>query len=199
MYARGFPPIADERARVLILGSLPGQRSLQMRQYYAQPYNAFWKIMGRLFSAGPELPYAERKQRLIDSRIALWDVCAAAHRPGSLDSSISHASVVTNGFARFLRSHPGILLICFNGSKAAELYRRSVLPDLPEALRGIATLPLPSTSPAHASMPFEEKLSRWSIVRDHARAKRRPNKHGRRIPERSSPSCGKIVGRVESK
>ena len=183
LYARGFPPIADERARVLILGSLPGQRSLQLRQYYAQPYNVFWKIMGRLFDAGPELPYAKRARRLIDSRVALWDVCAAAHRPGSLDSSISHASVVTNGFARFLRSHAQIRLICFNGSKAAELYRRNVLPDLPEALRGIATQPLPSTSPAHASIPFEEKLSRWSIVRDHARARPR-----RSIKERSSRS-----------
>ena len=175
VYARGFPPIGGERARVLILGSLPGQRSLQMRQYYAQPYNVFWKIMGRLFDAGPDLPYAERTQRLVESRVALWDVCAAAHRPGSLDSSISHASVVTNGIARFLRSHARIRLICFNGSKAAELYRRSVLADLPEALRSIPTLPLPSTSPAHAAMPFEEKLSRWSIVRDHARARpRRP-------------------------
>jgi hypoxanthine-DNA glycosylase len=172
VYGIGFPPVSDERATVLVLGSLPGQRSLQLRQYYAQPRNAFWGIMGRLFNAGPDLPYAERTRRLIASRVALWDVCAAAHRPGSLDSSISRTSVVTNAFAEFLLEHRRIRLICFNGSTAAALYSRIVLPDLPEALRGIAVAALPSTSPAHASMSFDEKLSRWSIVRDHARSGR---------------------------
>ena len=168
VYGIGFPPVSDERARVLVLGSLPGQRSLQLRQYYGQPRNAFWGIMGRLFKAGPELPYAERTQRLVDSRVALWDVCAAAHRPGSLDSSISRASIVPNAFAEFLAAHRRIGLICFNGSTAAALYSRIVLPDLPEAFRNIPIKALPSTSPAHAAMSFDEKLSRWSIVRDHA-------------------------------
>ena len=172
IYGIGFAPVSDERARVLILGSLPGQRSLQLRQYYGQPCNAFWAIMGRLFNAGPELPYAERTQRLVDSKVALWDVCAAAHRPGSLDSSISRASVVTNAFADFLGEHRRIGLICFNGSTAAALYSRIVLPDLPEAFRAIPMAALPSTSPAHASMSFDEKLSRWSLVRDHARSRR---------------------------
>jgi double-stranded uracil-DNA glycosylase len=174
VYGVGFPPVSDGRARVLILGSLPGQRSLQLRQYYGQPRNAFWEIMGRLFNAGPELPYAERTRRLVDSSVALWDVCAAAHRPGSLDSSISRASVVTNAFADFLGAHRRIGLICFNGSTAAALYSSSVLPDLPEAFRGIPVAALPSTSPAHASMSFEQKLSRWSVVRDHARSGRVP-------------------------
>jgi len=172
VYGIGFPPVSDARARVLILGSLPGQRSLQLRQYYGQPRNAFWGIMGRLFNAGPELAYAERTQRLIESRVALWDVCAAAHRPGSLDSSISRVSVVTNPFAEFLAGHRRIGLICFNGSTAAALYSRIVLPDLPKAFLNIPVKALPSTSPAHASMSFDEKLSRWSIVRDHARSGR---------------------------
>ncbi len=160
----GFPPIADVHARVLILGSLPGQVSLQRQQYYALPQNAFWKIMSRLFGAGPELPYAERTQCLVQNGIALWDVCAAAQRPGSLDTAIVHSSVVPNDFAAFIASHPGIGLICFNGGKAADLYRRLVLPGLPAAARTIRTETLPSTSPAHAAMPFEEKLSRWATV-----------------------------------
>ncbi|MBI3430836.1 MAG: DNA-deoxyinosine glycosylase [Hydrogenophilales bacterium] len=161
---QGFPPIADAHARILILGSLPGQVSLQRQQYYAQPQNAFWKIMGRLFGAGPELPYAERAQRLARNGIALWDVCAAARRPGSLDASIVHSSVVPNDFAAFIASHPGIGLICFNGAKAAELYRRLVLPGLPATRLAIRIETLPSTSPAHAAMPFEEKLTRWAAV-----------------------------------
>ena len=164
MRDRGFPPIADAHARVLILGSLPGQVSLQRQQYYAQPQNTFWKIMGRLFDAGLEHPYPERTQRLILSGIALWDVCAAAQRPGSLDAAIVHASVVPNDFAAFLAAHPHIGVIGFNGSKAAELYRRLVLPNLPAALAAIPSATLPSTSPAHAAMPFEEKLTRWASV-----------------------------------
>ena len=166
MHARGFPPIADAHARILILGSLPGQASLRQQQYYAQPHNAFWKIMGALFGAGPELPYKARARRLVRSGIALWDVCAAAQRPGSLDSSIVHASVEPNDLAAFLAAHPHIGLIGFNGGKAAELYRRLVLPGLPATLRAIRYETLPSTSPAHAAMRFEQKLARWAAVLD---------------------------------
>jgi hypoxanthine-DNA glycosylase len=162
MHDKCFPPIADAHARVLILGSLPGQVSLQRQQYYAQPQNAFWKIMGRLFGAGPELPYDERVQRLVGNGIALWDVCAAAQRPGSLDASIVHSSVVPNDFAAFIESHPGIGLVCFNGGKAADLYRRLVLHGLPARMQSIRYQTLPSTSPAHAAVPFEEKLARWA-------------------------------------
>jgi len=164
VHSNGFPPVADSHARVLILGTLPGQVSLQLQQYYAQPRNVFWKIMGRLFGAEPELPYSERTQRLIMHGVALWDVCAAAQRPGSLDASILHSSIVPNDFSTFLESHPHIHLICFNGAKAAELYRRAVLPELPSTIWHIRCETLPSTSPAHASMTFEEKLARWSIV-----------------------------------
>jgi hypoxanthine-DNA glycosylase len=91
-------------------------------------------------------------------------VCAAAQRPGSLDSSIVHSSVVPNDLGAFIASHPDISLICFNGGKAADLYRRLVLPGLPPAARAIRTETLPSTSPAHAAMRFEEKLTRWVAV-----------------------------------
>ncbi|HEX5419366.1 MAG TPA: DNA-deoxyinosine glycosylase, partial [Gammaproteobacteria bacterium] len=47
-FARGFPPVAAPDAQVLVLGSLPGKRSIEMQQYYAQPQNAFWRIMGAL-------------------------------------------------------------------------------------------------------------------------------------------------------
>ena len=164
MHDKGFPPIADTHARILILGSLPGQVSLQQQQYYAHPHNAFWKIMGNLFGAGPKLPYAERAQRLLENGIALWDVCAAAQRPGSLDAAIVHASVVPNDFAAFIESHQDIALISFNGSKAADLYRRWVLPGLPATGCAIHTETLPSTSAAHAAMTFEDKLARWSAV-----------------------------------
>ena len=160
----GFPPVASPRATVLILGSLPGKRSLERGEYYAQPRNAFWPMMGRLFGASPELPYAERLRRLTGQGIALWDVCASAHRPGSLDSAIRHSTIVPNDLATFLARHRRIALICFNGAKAENLYRRLVLPGLPAPARDIRTEPLPSTSPAHAAMRFEDKFRRWKAA-----------------------------------
>jgi hypoxanthine-DNA glycosylase len=158
----GFPPVARRDARVLILGSLPGVRSIQAQQYYAQPQNAFWRIMGELVGAGPELAYAARLRALTSQRIALWDVAAAAVRPGSLDSAIVQGSVEANDFGAFLAAHRRIGLICFNGAKAAELYRRLVLPGLDEPYATLPTERLPSTSPAHAGMPYARKLEAWS-------------------------------------
>ena len=164
--SRGFSYVADRNARLLILGSLPGVRSIEAQQYYAQPQNSFWRIMGELFGARRELGYAEQLAKLNACGIALWDVAAAAERPGSLDSAIVHASVQANDFAGFFKTHRQIGLICFNGAKAAELYRRLVLPTLDERSAAIPTKRMPSTSPAHAAMPYAKKLEAWSVVSD---------------------------------
>ncbi len=157
----GFPPVARADACVLVLGSLPGQTSLARRQYYAQPRNTFWKITGELFGFDPALDYDARLMRLVESRVALWDTCAAAVRPGSLDARIRLDSVVPNAFAPFLLAHPQIRRICFNGKISATLFERLVLPGLPEPLRALPRVWLPSTSPAHAGMSQALKLAAW--------------------------------------
>ena len=148
-----------------MLGTLPGQASLSAGEYYAHPRNGFWRIIGELFRFPPQMTYRDRTNRLVSVGVALWDVCEAAHRPGSLDTAIQSGSVLPNDFESFLRKHRDLRLICFNGAKAANLYSRSVLPKLPEPLKSIRCETLPSTSPANASIPYLEKLSRWSIVR----------------------------------
>lgn len=160
----GFLPIADPRARVLVLGSLPGRKSLEMHEYYAQPRNAFWRIMGELTGAEPAFPYAERLERLLAHGIAVWDVLAAGERPGSLDSSIVPSTIVVNDFNEFLPQHRGIRSVFFNGNTAAGLYRRKVLPGLKAEQAAIATQVLPSTSPAYATLRFEQKLERWAAA-----------------------------------
>lgn len=160
----GFPPVVAGRPRVLILGSLPGQRSLAERRYYAQPQNAFWRIMGDLFDAGPGLDYDARLERLTAHGIALWDVLAAGRRPGSLDARIVQSSAVFNDFGPFFESHPSLRAICFNGRTAEKLYRRNVLPGLEGSAAELPLYSLPSTSPAHAAMPYTEKLARWRRV-----------------------------------
>jgi TDG/mug DNA glycosylase family protein len=157
----GFPPICDPAARILVLGSLPGRKSLEMGQYYAQPQNAFWRIMGSLFGAGPALAYADRIERLVASRIAVWDVLAAGQRSGSLDSAIVASSIVINEFGAFFERHADVGLICFNGAKAGELYRRHVRPAVAPRFAAIEQRLLPSTSPANASLSFATKLARW--------------------------------------
>ncbi len=169
---RCFPPIAGRDAHTLILGSLPGQRSLQMQQYYAHPHNAFWKLIRAIFGAEGSLSYAQHVRVLRRHGIALWDVLAAAERPGSLDSSIVHASALANDFGTFFRARPRIRRVFFNGRKAEDLYRRCVLPGLGDEFPHIEYHGLPSTSPAHAGMSFARKLERW-----------------RRIDPRSVPVC----------
>jgi double-stranded uracil-DNA glycosylase len=161
----GFGAVASLNARVLVLGSLPGRVSLRMRQYYAQPRNSFWRLMGRQFNFRDDLGYQSRLIALKKSRVALWDVCASAHRPGSLDASIDIASVRPNDFAAFFAKYDQIHTVFFNGSKSAALYRQLVLPKLPATLRSLGYVALPSTSPAHAAMTYAEKLKRWSSVR----------------------------------
>lgn len=160
---RSFPPIETPDARVLILGSMPGVASLAAGQYYAHPQNAFWRIVGTLCDFPADAPYAQRVRALQDAGIALWDVLHACERPGSLDASISRRSEVPNDLPGFLRTHPAVRLIAFNGGLAAAAFRRHIAPQLagmppdaaPELIR------LPSTSPAHASLSFADKLAAW--------------------------------------
>lgn len=153
----GFPPIAGPDARVLILGSLPGRASIEAGEYYAHPRNAFWPIMRDL--VGAEGRYVDRCECLVRHGIAVWDVLASSVRHGSLDAAIRTETALCNDFGGFFRAHAGLVLVCFNGRRSEQLYRRLVhLPGHGPALRFAS---LPSTSPAYASLPFTEKLARW--------------------------------------
>ncbi|MCD9097112.1 DNA-deoxyinosine glycosylase [Luteimonas fraxinea] len=157
---RSFAPVANDRARVLVLGSMPGVASLDADRYYAHPRNLFWPIVGTLFGFDPALSYDARLARLTACGVALWDVAGECVRPGSLDARIEAGSVVPNDIGGLLARYPGIERIRFNGAAAESLFRRHVLPTLdvvPDLLR------LPSTSPAHAALGFEAKLAAWRV------------------------------------
>ena len=161
---RCFPAIESATAHTLVLGSLPGRRSLDMRQYYAHPQNAFWKIVAAVFDAGWPLPYERAVEVLTSHGVAVWDVLAEARRPGSLDSAIIPATARVNDFAAFFRAHPRMRRVFFNGRKAEELYRRAVLPGLSGEFDGLSHACLPSTSPAHAGVSFARKLAMWQTI-----------------------------------
>jgi hypoxanthine-DNA glycosylase len=159
---RGFPPVVDERARTLILGSFPSARSLVAGQYYANPRNAFWSITGELFGSDAAAPYDERLAALRSHGVALWDVLKACRRVGSSDSAIEPKSLSVNDFGYLFEHYPTITAVYFNGVKAADLFRR--LASAPDRIRYQR---LPSTSPAHAVRPGA-KLAAWSVLRNPA-------------------------------
>ena len=159
-FVHSFPPVVSRNSKVLILGSMPGEVSLKAVQYYAHPRNAFWRIMGELFGAGPFLPYQERLVVLDRAGVALWDSLRACTRPGSLDSAIRDEEA--NDFGALFASFPKITHVFFNGAKSEAAFRRHVLPALAGPERAFSRLP--STSPAHAGMTFDEKVKRWRAL-----------------------------------
>ncbi len=159
----GFPPLAAPYARVLVLGTMPGARSLAEDAYYAHPRNAFWRIMGALFGFDPGLAYPARVAALTGAGVAVWDVLRACKRQGSLDTAIDEGTVVANDFAAFLAGQPGLGRIVFNGGHAARLFRRHALPGL-DAARLPERLQLPSTSPTNARLSFAAKLDAWRVI-----------------------------------
>ena len=161
---RAFKPVSAPDARVLILGCMPGVKSLEMGQYYAHPHNAFWPICEKLFGAGPQLPYDMRCKKLISAGVALWDVLHACRRKGSLDANIEPDSMQPNDFATFFRQHPKIRAVFFNGVTPQRIYIKRVLPVLSGGIRQIPTVRLTSTSPACATWNFDQKLAQWSQI-----------------------------------
>lgn len=160
-----FPPQIGAGCRVLVLGTVPSLRSLELRQSYGHRQNLFWTFMGEMFDAGPQFAYAERIARLHARGIGIWDVFSQVERPGSLDSAIVRGSEVPNAIPQLLAEMPGIRAVALNGAKAAEGFRRHIQPQLDaQRLARLVCLELPSTSPANAAMSRAEKLRRWQAL-----------------------------------
>ena len=154
-----FPPIISGNPHTLILGTMPGGKSLQANQYYAHPQNQFWKLMGDIYGAGLSVPYNERLQILKDKGVAVWDVVSACIRKGSMDSEIKKE--VPNNFEEFYNNYPSIKLVVFDSLTAEKIYNRRVLSNLTKELKYMR---VPSPSPANARMSYAAKLALWSEV-----------------------------------
>lgn len=152
----GLAPVIAATTRILILGSFPGAASLAAQQYYAHPRNQLWPILSALTGddlAG--LPYAERLPRLLAHGFGLWDVLGACEREGSLDASIRNAAA--NDFARLRELCPRLQVVGFNGQTSGKF-----APQF--AAQRYRTLVLPSSSPAHATLSFAQKLESWRLL-----------------------------------
>ena len=150
-----MPPVGSNNARLLILGSLPGEASLRAQRYYAHPQNQFWQLLGS--TIGEDLvaiPYDGRLARLAAREIALWDVVGEAQRQGSLDGAIRGAT--PNRLAEYIATHPRLRAVAFNGKTAARLGRPALA-----GFGAMALIDLPSSSPAY-TIPFADKLAIWT-------------------------------------
>jgi double-stranded uracil-DNA glycosylase len=155
---RSFAPVVDQRARVLVLGTLPGEESLRRHEYYAHPRNLFWPILFALFDMAPAGDYTARLAFAAAQRVALWDVCETGERAASADASIRREQ--PNAIGLLLDAHPLVGAVAFNGTGARRLHDRH-FPRRP----GLAYLAMPSTSPAHARLDFAAKLAQWQRLR----------------------------------
>ena len=154
----GLAPVLGPDTRILILGSFPGAQSLAAGQYYAHPRNQFWPLVSKL--AGEDLaalPYAERLQRLLKHGFGLWDVLGACEREGSLDSAIRQPAA--NDFEHLRSLCPRLQTVGFNGQASGKF-----APQFAQA--GYRTVVLPSSSPAHMTLSFEQKLQVWRQLTD---------------------------------
>lgn len=152
----GLPPVAAADARLLILGSLPGDASLAAARYYGHPRNGFWRLVGAVIGEDlVSLDYEARLEALKRRRIALWDVIGAAHRVGSLDTAIKQHEA--NDLAGLIATLPDLRAVAFNGGTAAKLGRKTL------GETGLRLIDLPSSSPA-LTTAFEVKLKAWQAL-----------------------------------
>jgi hypoxanthine-DNA glycosylase len=156
----GLPPVVDARTQVLVLGSLPGDRSLAQARYYAHPQNQFWRLIGAVVDRDlVALPYPDRLTALGEAGVGLWDVIGSAMRSGSSDAAIRDERV--NDLPALVRRLPRLRAIGFNGGTAARLGMAALGGAAPEVER----LALPSSSALH-TVGLAAKLPQWLKLRE---------------------------------
>lgn len=154
MKKQSFAPVIDEKCKILILGTMPGDKSIKENKYYANSQNQFWRIMALVTNENFLINYDQKKDLLIHKRIAIWDVLMHCEREGSLDVNISDET--PNDFISFFNEYPNINKVFFNGSKAEKLFKKFNLHDYSKKYQI-----LPSTSSMNTSMNLEKKANIW--------------------------------------
>ena len=156
-FKTSFPPIANAETKILILGSLPGDRSLQSGEYFAHPRNRFWKIMATI--TGNPLPesYSGKKELLLKSGIGVWNVLHKANRKGSLDSAIENE--LPNDLTAFISAHKELKVIGFDGRKPEALFNKYF-----SRRSDLIYLSLPGCSPANARFTLDALCERWAAL-----------------------------------
>lgn len=160
-----FPPIIDYNCEAIVLGSMPGVKSLEKGEYYAHKQNSFWDIMEKHFKVYSDFTYRQKVKLLLNNKIALWDVIHSCKRKGSFESSIEDDSIIVNDFPDILLENPNIKYIFCNGTAAYTAFNKYVLKELDHFL-DIEVFKLPSSSPANTRITKEQKVKAWGIIKE---------------------------------
>lgn len=152
-----FKPISDSDSKILMLGTMPSEKSLAVQQYYAHPQNQFWKLIFTVFDWPFSKDYEDREAFLLSRHIALWDVLSKCEREGSSDNNIKNE--LANDFSSFYQSHPLIKNVFFTSKQAEKYYLKYVGKS-----ENLQYHVLPSPSPANTWKSFDEKLDEWKVI-----------------------------------
>lgn len=151
-----FAPQICKKSKILILGSMPGIKSLEMQQYYAHPQNRFWKVMSGLCKNDLYYTdYSTRIKTILKNGFALWDVLKYCERTGSLDSNIENE--IPNDILALFKENSQIEKILLNGNKAYTAFKKY----FPELIKQYKCYKMPSTSPANAKYNLEKLYKEW--------------------------------------
>lgn len=153
MLKHPFEALYNEKSKILILGSFPSVKSREQNFFYGHPQNRFWKVISAIFNKTTPGSISQKKNIILENRLALWDVIASCDIDGSSDSSITN--VVANDLSKIL-SLADIEKVCCNGTTAYQLYQKYSFPKI-----GIKAIKLPSTSPANAVWNLERLIEEW--------------------------------------
>ena len=152
-----LPALVHTDSKILILGTMPGEKSIALQQYYGNRGNQFWKLLYGIFNEPFNEDYADRKGLLQRHRIAVWNVLAGCEREGSSDSKIKNE--IPNDFINFHNSYPNISIVFFESIAARKYYDKHI-----GAIPGIEYHVLPSTSGLYSVMSFDQKLTAWKAI-----------------------------------
>jgi len=152
-----FDPISNSDTTILILGTMPGDKSLELGEYYGHPRNKFWKIISIITENNLPLTYTDKKELLLKTKIGIWDVAHKANRKGSLDSAIEDEE--PNDLDNFIARHKNLKVIGFNGTKSQALFDKYF-----DRQSGLKYISLPSTSPANTGIDFDNICKQWRQI-----------------------------------
>ena len=154
-FSKSFEPVIFNDTEILVLGSLPGKKSIELNQYYGHPRNRMWNILSKIINSEISTNYASKKIFLKKYKIGLWDVAHSAERKGSLDSNIKKE--IPNNIQLLLTDYPSVKVIGFNGKKSETMFYKFFKP-----LPHIKYVSLPSSSPANMAISFKDICIKWS-------------------------------------
>ena len=156
MLCIGLSPSIDKDCRALILGSMPGVKSLEEQQYYAHPQNRFWPTLAAVLSEETPKTVEEKKAMVLRRGVAMWDTIGSCEIVGSSDASITN--VVPNDLSVILDAADIQAIFC-NGGTSYACYKKYCRAKL-----GREAVQLPSTSPANARWTKEKLIEAWGAA-----------------------------------